>query len=355
VVFNKPGSNDFDQVINVDLRHSLAQLREQISHILNCSPDSFKIYKDGELKDLSKLLMHYGFRKGTELIINVGKPLLPKEFLFKVFSWIEDFKAPNDPVAYVGDAILNEDWPMSQVKAEIGILAGLSPNQFRLRDRLGTRLTNVYVDTMTLRQTCKGISDFKEIVIQRIFHDEVLTEDHLLLNVVIFNPLEISLSSAREIGLLKSATIEEAKFELSRIFEIPFEHLRITHPLAFQLKEINTIPGMDWDGFQLPDNATLSGKPWLLKHGEYLAIKDNRIQDKTAKKADDKPERPKTPPARDEPKFKIYTAEERKENERKRAEAEAKAKEDEEKAREEAVRRIAEKNAQSQSNKNQES
>jgi hypothetical protein len=262
------------------MRWTVAQLRQHFSSVLKMDGNEFRIFKDGELKDSSKPTSYYGIKSGSEVSLSLGRPLLPTEYIFKIFFWIPNSTPPAEPFEFIESLVFDENWTMDRVKQEIfNYKATIPISRMRLRDRLGTRLTKVYSDDLTLRENCgKFLSDFREIIVQQTVSDEYLTRDHILVNVAVWNPELSQLSHSQEIALTIHDTIAQTKLYLSKLFSIDFDHAKCSHPLGYQLKDpSSTIPLLDWDS---NPSAIITDKPWSLKHGDFILIKDDRVPER---------------------------------------------------------------------------
>lgn len=69
----------------------------------------------------------------------------------------------------------------------------------RIREKLGSRLTKVYLDTLTLKQNALSLKDFKEIVLQKTQVDEEMTDSSVLLCLCQWFPEELKFGPIVEV------------------------------------------------------------------------------------------------------------------------------------------------------------
>jgi len=301
-----------------------------------------------ELKDNAKTLQEYRLSTNGQLFVEKGRPLKTTEFLFQIFiedevykqkkaaleqkKWAEFVQSERekeelkedgdgdgdadgggdgdgskkeaatetaksaasaasesaslgDAFLFVGDCILDGEWPMDRVKRTITEnVAGVpAANKMRLRSfNDHNRLMKVYLDSKTLRGNLRrSIKDFTQICCQETAAvDEHLTEDMLLLAVARWYPKRMDIGPPIELALKKKTKIKsELRTELSKMSGIPLEFIRCEHPRPYLLKKPENrrqICVLDWDNTACGDGSTLSGKQWKCKSGDFVLFKDCR-------------------------------------------------------------------------------
>eukprot|EP00455_Lapot_gusevi_P008301 TRINITY_DN13606_c0_g1_i2.p1 TRINITY_DN13606_c0_g1~~TRINITY_DN13606_c0_g1_i2.p1 ORF type:complete len:372 (-),score=184.15 TRINITY_DN13606_c0_g1_i2:67-1119(-) len=341
-----------DLCVNIDMRRPLRELKQLIAEKIGLTLDEFKIRRalgDRELKDLDSILSFYGIESGTSVYVELGRPLAKTEYIFRVLleafpaSEAEDAKVEDaeDLFIHIGDVVLDETWDLARVKTELATLEQAPPSDLiRIRERLERRLTKVYLDTQTLKQNALGLKDFKEIVLQRTKVAESITADHLLLPVRQWFPVEYKLGPVEEMAFLKSTTIGELKATFASIYSIPVEDVRVCKPFAYQLKDLDNMPKLDWFGVKTTDASTLGGAPWRTRSGDYILFKDNRQPERVIEEAVPVGAVGWQPPV--ERALKIYSLEEQMIREAERLSLEEEQKKNEEAARQEAIIRVEE-------------
>jgi len=238
----------------------------------------------------------------------------------------------------LNDVVLNDEWSLDQVKQVLSALPGTPPPRLmRIRDKLNDRMEKVWASNQLVKKNAPGVRDFKDIVIQPTIVEEELTDKHILINIRQWFPDQYRLGKALEFALLSTMTIEGLKIFLCPVMSIPPEDIRVVKPRAFQIKEIEAIPHLDWFGADLLPETVIGGKPWQLRDGDTILFKDNRVKEKRREIR-----AIATNPGHRvvEHSIKIYTMEEQLERERKEQEEEKKKKEEDEKKKKEEEERI---------------
>ena len=335
------GEEDCNQDMIVDLRWTVGKLREKLAEKMGLPLDGFHVFTDLELKDVKQVLSAAGFKSDTEVFVQLGRPLSVGEYNFNVYKPFDDAKMITEehPFDYLGNLVLDENWSLARVREEVAKMPRAPPkNRMRIRDHIYSRLTYVYLDTKTLKGNCKGIKDFRDIVVEETVTEEKFTEDHLLLSIAIWDPFEKKLGPLREMAILGTASLSEVKAEFDKSLGLPKNFIKITKPLPYILKEIDKIPSLDWNMAEGKDESTLRDRYWKAKNGDILLLKDGQI-------AEERVDVPKEAPKHhsEEVGFKIYSAEERKEIQRKKTEKEEVQKVEQDKARDDAVARATQK------------
>merc|ERR1712130_853839 len=197
-----------------------------------------------------------------------------------------------DAFLFVGDCILDENWSMDKVKQTIfeNVANVPSANKMRIRSfNDHNRLIKVYNDSLTLKGNLKrSIKDFTQICCQETAKEnEQFTADRILLYAARWYPERMDFCNQIEYAFNKKLKIKsDLKEELSKISGIPLEHIRVEHPRAYLLKNVENrrkVCILDWENTNCGDNTTLISKQWKCKNGEFILFKDNRETEKLTK------------------------------------------------------------------------
>jgi len=197
-----------------------------------------------------------------------------------------------DAFLFVGNCVLDENWTMNKVKETITKNVANVPPSNRMRIRSfndHNRLIKVYLDSLTLKENLKrSIKDYTQICCQKTAkEDEQFTKDMILLYVARWFPERMDFGPQIEYAFNKKLKIKsELKEELSKFSGIPLEHLRVEHPRAYLLKNVENrrkVCILDWENTNCGDNTTLISKQWKCKNGEFILFKDNRETEKLTK------------------------------------------------------------------------
>jgi len=74
----------------------------------------------------------------------------------------------------------------------------------------------------------------------------------------------------------RSLKVDDLKNLLSPLCGAPADDIRVVKARPFQLKKLQSIPDLDWFGFDLGPQSTIGGQPWNVKDGDYILYKDSR-------------------------------------------------------------------------------
>jgi len=221
----------------------------------------------------------------------------------------------------------------------------LLPLMMRIREKLLSRLTKLWVDGLPVRQNAPGHKDFKEIALQQTLVEEKLTEDHVLLNIRQWHPNDKRLGTNEELAVLKTSSIGELKVLLSQLHAINAEDVRLVKPRPYLIKDTANIPGLDWFGQNVTDDTVIGSSPWSVRHGDIVLFKDNSIPEVRKSPSSSPSSVTFNPSAVKKPAYEpsgptIYTPEQMKERAKRMEEEKKRKQEEEEIARQEAAERI---------------
>merc|ERR1712228_1012735 len=338
--FDESKEDIFTLSISVDVRTKVGDLRKMLADKLDVSVNELVLRKgwhQQELKDNNKTLEQYRLHTNSQCFVEKGKPLEPTQYLFQIFiedevykkkkaeqdqkKWDEylqkemekekktnddekkSVKAPTiksgikddslgDAFLFVGDCVLDENWSMDKVKQTIfeNVANVPSANKMRIRSfNDHNRLIKVYNDSLTLKANLKrSIKDFTQICCQETAKEnEQFTADKILLYAARWYPERMDFGNQIEYAFDKKLKIKsDLKEELSKISGIPLEHIRVEHPRAYLLKNVENrrkVCILDWENEKCGDQSTLTGKQWKCKSGEFILYKDNREKEKLTK------------------------------------------------------------------------
>jgi len=253
-----------------------------------------------------------------------------------------------DAFSFVGDCILDETWSMDKVKQTISENVANVPaaNKMRIRSfNDHNRLIKVYNDSMTLKQNLKrSIKDFTQICCQETAKEnEQFTADKILLYAARWFPQRMDFGNQIEYAFDKKLKIKSTlKEELSKISGIPLEHIRVEHPRAYLLKNVENrrkVCILDWENEKCTDQSTLTGKQWKCKSGEFILYKDNREKEKLTKEDFETASIVSLVPRREEA-LVFYTPQQQIEREKEEKLKKEKAKKEQEQAQKDAIERM---------------
>eukprot|EP01083_Nonionella_stella_P118255 352992_1 len=329
--FDSSQDNIFSNPLEIDVRTTVGELRAILAKKLGIEVSECVLRKgwhSQELKDNAKTLEQYRVHTNCQVFVEKGTPLAPTQYLFQIFIEDEAFKAKKRKreedkwkayleaekaketaavvkaeekekeeelgaaFLFVGDCVLDSEWPMDKVKREITQrVANVPPaNQMRLRSfNDHNRLLKVYLDSKTLGKNLKKqIKDYTQICCQRTAKtNEVLNENMMLLYVARWFPDRMDFGEQIEFALNKKTKIKsELREELSALSGIAVEHIRCEHPRAYLLKNVENrrkVCILDWENSNCTANTTLVSKQWKCKNGEFILYKDNRQKERLTK------------------------------------------------------------------------
>lgn len=295
IIFEK---NSEPLSVEADARKPLSVLKEKVAEKLLLNAGDFKLrnHESGlELKETSKHLSFYGIQNNSTVVAERGVPLQPHQYIVKVFIPKEvqqaestEQKAPpqaSDLFIFASDAVMEEDWDLARITKELSSLTNMPPPELmRIREKADMKVRSLFVHGKTLKQNLPGLRDYKEIVVQRTLEPEVLTDQHVLVNLQRWHPKDFKADPTVEKAFLGATTMAELRILLGEAFSIPSEHVRACKPHMWKLKDKDNYPTLDWDDPRLLLTDTLAGPPWRTKHGDTLVFKDNREAERSIAK-----------------------------------------------------------------------
>ncbi len=89
--------------------------------------------------------------------------------------------------------------------------------------------------------------------------DNVCTtkDTDMIIELQQWHPSTWVLEQKTEISIDKECTLDQLRAKITEMFSIPFDHVSITKPRRFQLKEVCQLPLLSWQstGYQLLSDA----------------------------------------------------------------------------------------------------
>lgn len=305
VRFNRPGSEELTEEVDVDDRDTMGKLKQLIGSALSLSLDAFKLRKDEggpELKALGKSLDFHNIRDLKSVYVELGKPLREGEFICKVFlhdppelrtSPREETKdavtaimgVEGEMVEFVeadfimlGHVVVEEQWDLIELTRAIATLekAPKDPELIRVREGFNGILTRPYLPGISLKQNCPGLSDFTPLYIQPLERPEVLHKDSRIVYLRQWYPQSFTLGVRVEIALNGTITVAELKRLLVMYLEQESteDQIRLVIPTPQQQNDVAAISGLAWHEPGLGSTLVLTQPPLRLRHGDTILFKD---------------------------------------------------------------------------------
>jgi len=320
VRFNLIGKREFDQELNIDQRHTIQYLKEQIAQVVKLPIDQFRLCRNllsKEYKEDLKTIQESGVFDGSAVYIEQGIPLKMDEYKI-CFFLVENVSLdkPNTTASnhINGEIIVTPELPPPPLLLpedkepieekftslfEIGvsenmILANLKVDiihrllereiivdsiyKIRLREKNTTKSGKILKSNeKTFKENLTSIYDSKEIIVQILDHDEILSDDNLVTVIARWYPTKWELGSKCEFIVFNYTSASELRLILSQKFNIPFERVFIARPLRLHLRDLTNMTNLNWN---INDAITLSASPWYIHDGDLLIFKDNAEIDK---------------------------------------------------------------------------
>jgi hypothetical protein len=248
--FNRLGSVEQDQLLEIDDRLPLLELKKRLAvlaapdSVVGASQtpvplDSFRLLREPEgvqYKDLSRSVALCNLRDVGGVFVESGAPMAAGEFLFRVFlhrpelvpvpgspAWDaaiivdpESGEPSNSPeelaFEYLGDVTLRENMSFAEVVSAVAALPQAPPAELmRIRDRRENALTNIWYSDRTLKQNCAGAADRYPLVVQRLAAPEQMRSTDLLLSLRHWIPARLELRPVQELALPKNLRIADLR------------------------------------------------------------------------------------------------------------------------------------------------
>jgi len=274
--FNKPGSTDFTEKIDVDDRRTIKEIREMIGKHLGIDPMGFIVGRawDSEIKDLNKQLCRcYVSRK---LCLREGKPLVDGQY--KTGLWLDSGEIGEERFTPLrNNFVVQKTWSLAdfhRALMEVEDEESVPPLELlRLRKKYREHMTEFVPENGTMKDL-SGLIDGFQIVIQRLKKPEQLKKTDLILRLIRLRPETRSVDQEEhEIVIPRKSPINQ--FGANAIVpiigdEIPLEHLQWAKATGFpkRLDEVKWTEAGDDDGRSL--------HKCYFKNGAVIIYRDKR-------------------------------------------------------------------------------
>lgn len=277
ISFNKPGTKVFDQPLGIDKRKTLQELKVKVGKLLDVPAEEIKICKNmisGEFKTLDASIDDCGIFDGCTIFIERGKSMSQGEVRIVLLQ------KNNEESTKLCELTVSDKLLVSELRKITKEKTGWE--WVRLRERRGTKVTSILVDSDTLKEAVSALKDGSEVVAEKIDRQEYLTKGQLLLELRGWNPNTWELTEIKEIVVDKTATVDDILNLVSKQENIEVKFIQIAKPIRFHLTEPAMIYGLNWE---VDFARVLTKSPWYLVDGDSLYWKDTRVQEKVPEHA----------------------------------------------------------------------
>lgn len=303
-----------EKSIWIDKREKVTTLREKVGGILKLDVSEFRLLKGGigtlveikhddEMTIKEALLFHHSI-----FYVEKGAPLLPGQFHFKFALLMEEKMSDgmNQQLTSLDSTRKEKDYKpicslvvesttlISKLRQEIQSKLDDAGQAIRLRERIGLRPSRVLNDGETLQEaSSQNIYEGRTIVVEILAQPETLCRNLCLLTVSWFERQTFRFSKPIECVIeansIVPCAIHEDKihtislFEtLSRLREIPIEHLLIARPAPYRSLHVTAVNELKWyspSTFDEKITPITSGDLWLASDGR-IPLKELSDQEK---------------------------------------------------------------------------
>jgi len=275
--FNKPGSYDFTESIDVDDRKTIKEIRQMIGTHLDIDPMSFIVGRkfESEIKELNKPLCRcYVSRR---LCLREGKPLVDGQY--RTGIWLDSGEIGEERFTPLrNNFVVQKTWSLEDFHRALMEVEEDDENVpplelMRLRKKFRENMTE-FVPAKGSMKDLQGLIDGFQIVIQRLKEPEELKKSDLILRLVRLRPETRSVDQEEhEIVIPRKTPINQfgAKAILPIIGdEIPLEHLQWAKAVSYPKR----LDELKWKEAGDDDAKTLY--KGFFKNGVVVLYRDKR-------------------------------------------------------------------------------
>lgn len=286
----KPQKEDpqMDQMIEIDQRLPLKELRLKLASILQLESKEFIIRKNldkKEYRDDDARLADLKLYTGNALLLEIGTPLAMEQF--KLRFYIFDPCVDGDAAfKSLGEFTVRKDQSLLSLKTALQEWQGHKEGYARLSEKIGSRCSRVLLgDARLMWDVCPHMRDGFELVIQWIPVPDNLGVDDMIVLIKRWNKDGSGELQAGqdEIVVHKNDTLFQVRATIAQHCGIAADDIAISKPWRSLLSQLSTvveaIQSVNWD---VDLQCIASKSPWYLAAGELIMYKDKKDPEKLA-------------------------------------------------------------------------
>ncbi len=276
-----------DQMIEIDQRLPLKELRRRLALALSVDLKSFIIRKNldkKEYRDDEASLAELKIYTGNALLLQSGTPLT-SEFC-KVRLFFLDCETADEPI-FVGDLAAKRVASLGELKEQMAAALGERRRHahVRISEKMGTKLSRTVLgdDDMLVEKAIPHIRDGFELCCETMAEKDTFGPDDFILHVKRWNKEGSGLlqQGCDQMVVSRTATIQQIKNGIAGRFGVPVERVMLSKPFRSLLAQLSTVleavQSVHWD----VDAESIAAKsPWYLSNGELVMWKDKQDVEK---------------------------------------------------------------------------
>jgi ubiquitin C-terminal hydrolase len=286
IYYNLLDAREFDQMIAIDKRKSLVELKEEIKSVVGISPSEFILCRNllgKEYKEERKTLDEVGLFDGSSVFVKKGNPVKLNQVrvTFVPMQQQDVFDLANQFTEILDENIKVEELKALIAAKNIDLPHSNDPAYIRVREKKVSRTSAILFNGNTLKESLPHLKDGQELAFSILDHADTLQPEDMLLSVERWLPSDAQLApnSLEEIIIKRDSTIGFAKTVIAQLYNVPIQHVCVAKPFLYQLKkELNSLgASLNW---YVEDECQLTKMPWYLQDGDLLLWKDDREPEK---------------------------------------------------------------------------
>ena len=275
-----------DQMIEIDQRLPLKELRKRLAKVLNVGERTFIIRKNldkKEFRDDELSLADSKIYTGNALLLQIGVPLTVDFCKVRLFSM--DRSKEDEPL-YIGEVPVKKAITLGQLRDELAVTMGEKHTHsfVRISEKIGVKLSRTVLgDELTVEKAIPHLRDGFELCVESVDGPDKMSGDDFVLHVKRWNKDGSGLvqTGCDQLVVSRTETIQQIKLKIATMFQLPVERVMLSKPFRSLLSQLSTVleavQSVHWD----VDPESIAAKsPWYLSNGELVLWKDAQDAEK---------------------------------------------------------------------------